>query len=67
MYCRGNQKRATAPFYVERQGYHIHWSDVPAWVCTQCGEPLFESREVDAIQRALKILDAETGALLGRG
>ena len=23
---------------------------VPAWVCTQCGEPHFEEKEVDAIQ-----------------
>jgi hypothetical protein len=31
---------------------------VPAWVCGQRGEPLFEGAEVDRIQRALAALDA---------
>jgi len=48
----------TAPFNVDRNGYHIHWDALPAWVCDQCGEPLFEGAEVDRIQRALAALDA---------
>jgi hypothetical protein len=36
-----------------------------AWVCTQCGEPLFETREVDVIQRALVALDRESQKLVG--
>lgn len=67
IHCKGKLKRGTAPFNVERQGYHIHWSNIPAWVCSQCGEPYFESQEVDTIQKALAILDAETGVLIGRG
>jgi YgiT-type zinc finger domain-containing protein len=66
IYCKGKLERANAPFSVERKGYHIYWPSVPAWVCTQCGEPYFESREVDTIQKALTILDAETAALLGQ-
>lgn len=56
--------KRTAPFSVDRHGYHLHWDAVPAWVCTQCGEPLFESREVDVIQEAIKALDKENEKLL---
>jgi YgiT-type zinc finger domain-containing protein len=56
--------RATAPFSIDRKGYHLVWEAIPAWVCTQCGEPLFESREVDSIQRALAALERESTALI---
>jgi YgiT-type zinc finger domain-containing protein len=64
IHCKGKLQRGTAPFNVERQGYHIHWSGIPAWVCTQCGESYFESEEVNSIQKALQILESETAALL---
>ena len=32
--------------------------DVPAWVCEQCGEPLYEEETVEAIQQVLQGLDA---------
>ena len=32
--------------------------------CTQCGEPLFEGREVDVIENAIKALDRENEMLL---
>jgi YgiT-type zinc finger domain-containing protein len=66
IHCKGRMERAAAPFSIDRKSYHVYWSAVPAWVCAQCGEPYFESREVDAIQKALTILDAETSALLGQ-
>ncbi len=66
IYCKGSMKKGTAPFSIDRERYHIYWASVPAWVCAQCGEPYFESREVDAIQKALTILDTETAALLGQ-
>jgi hypothetical protein len=31
--------------------------DVPAWVCEQCGEPLFDEETVDAIQEMLREVD----------
>jgi len=31
--------------------------DVPAWVCEQCGEPLFEERAVAAVQGILREMD----------
>jgi YgiT-type zinc finger domain-containing protein len=63
IHCKGRMKRGTAPFSLDRNGYHVSWDAVPAWVCTQCGEPFFESREVDLIQRALTELDRESAAL----
>jgi hypothetical protein len=41
----------------------VHWDAIPAWVCRQCGEPLFEAREVDLIQQALAALDRENEKL----
>ena len=62
-HCRGRMQRGVAAFSVDRRGYHVHWDAIPAWVCTQCGEPLFEAREVDLIQQALAALDRESQKL----
>jgi YgiT-type zinc finger domain-containing protein len=51
----GRMKKATAPFHIDRKGHHLSLDAVPAWVCTQCGEPLFEEREVRTIQRLLTL------------
>ena len=67
IYCKGRMERATAPFSIDRKGYHIYWDAIPAWVCTQCGEPYFEAREVDLIQKALSVLDRESAALTRSG
>ncbi len=64
MHCRGRMAKATAPFSIDRKGYHVHWNAIPAWVCTQCGEAYFESREVDLIQKALLALDRESDTLI---
>lgn len=56
-----------APFSLDRKGYHVSWDAVPAWVCIQCGEPYFESREVELIQKALVGLDRESSALAAAG
>jgi hypothetical protein len=37
------------------------------WVCTLCGEPSFEAREVDRIQEALAALDRESSRLTPAG
>lgn len=59
LYCKGKLIRATAPFSVDRNGYHITWESIPAWVCTQCEEPLCEENEVNHIQKALQQVDQE--------
>ena len=65
MHCKGKMVRGKAPFSLDRNGYHVSWDAIPAWVCTQCGEPLFEAREVELIQSALADLDRESAALTG--
>ena len=59
-HCQGVMKKKHAPFSLDREGYHISWDAIPAWVCMQCGEPFFESREVDLIQKAVKEVDKRT-------
>jgi YgiT-type zinc finger domain-containing protein len=66
LHCKGKLIRGTAPFSVDRNGYHITWESIPAWVCTQCGETFFEDNEVNHIQKALQQVDHKTAALVAR-
>jgi YgiT-type zinc finger domain-containing protein len=63
IHCQGQMKRGTAPFHVDRNGYHLQFDLVPAWVCTQCGEAYFEESEVESIQNAIRGLDAHASKL----
>lgn len=66
LHCKGKMVQGEAPFSIDRKGYHISWDSVPAWICTQCGEPYFEAEEIDHIQRALEQVDAETESIEDR-
>jgi YgiT-type zinc finger domain-containing protein len=57
-------KRGTVPFSIDRNGYHISWDAIPAWVCEQCGESLIETQEVNTIQDTLAVLDRDTVSLV---
>ena len=57
IHCQGQMKQGNAPFHVDRNGYHLVFDTVPAWVCEQCGEAYFEEREVNALQSAIQELD----------
>ena len=46
LHGEGRMDRGTAPFSVDRRGYHVHWEAIPGWVCSQCGEPLFATQHV---------------------
>ncbi len=61
-HCKGKMVKGNAPFSADRNGYHISWESIPAWVCSQCGEALFEENEVNHIQKALQQIDRETVA-----
>ncbi len=63
VHCRGQMDRGSAPFSIDRDGYHVSWNALPAWVCTQCGEPYFEPSVVDAIQKTLRSIDQTTSDL----
>jgi YgiT-type zinc finger domain-containing protein len=64
LHCKAKMQRGTAPFSIDRNGYHISWDAIPAWVCEQCGESLFETPEVDTIQSAIAVLDRDTASLV---
>ncbi|MCK5718731.1 MAG: YgiT-type zinc finger protein [Thiomargarita sp.] len=64
LYCKGDMNKGKVPFSVDRNGYHISWDSIPAWVCDQCGEPFFEESEVKYIQSALIRLDENTHEIL---
>jgi len=54
--CEGRMEKGTAPVRIERDGYHVSWDGLPAWVCTRCEAPYFEEREVRLVQRALGLM-----------
>ena len=59
MYCKGKMIRGTAPFHIDRKGYHLVFDTVPAYVCQQCGEVYFDEPEVDSIQEAIRAVDIQ--------
>jgi len=59
IHCQGKMERGTAPFHIDRNGYHLLLDRIPAWVCGQCGEVYFEEAEVDSVQSAIRALDAQ--------
>ena len=64
VHCHGQMKQSSAPFHIDRNGYHLLFDTVPAWVCDQCGEAYFEEREVNAMQRVIQGLDQEARQLV---
>jgi YgiT-type zinc finger domain-containing protein len=58
LYCCGELQRKKVSYTANRNGYHLIIDDVPAWVCEQCAEPLFDEETVAAIQAMLIEIDA---------
>ena len=63
LYCQGSMERRTAPFHIDRKGYHLLFDKIPAWVCSQCGEVYFEEAEVDSIQAVIPVVDEQVERL----
>jgi len=59
VHCQGKMTRGTAPFHIDRKGYHLVLDKIPAWVCSQCGEAYFEETEVDSIQSVIRAMDEQ--------
>ncbi|MEN6575403.1 MAG: YgiT-type zinc finger protein [Phycisphaerales bacterium] len=57
IHCQGTMNQGKAPIHIDRDGCHITIDSVPAWICGQCGEPLFEEQEVEAVQEIVKAVD----------
>jgi YgiT-type zinc finger domain-containing protein len=58
LFCKGKLVRQRVSHAATRRGYHLIIDDVPAWVCEQCGESLFDEETVDVIQDVLRGVDA---------
>ena len=67
IHCNSEMRRGTAPFHVDRNGYHLLLDSVPAWVCSQCGEAYFEESEVASIQQAISAIDDQAKSLSASG
>ncbi len=63
VYCQGKMQKGTAPYHIDRKGYHFMMDALPAWVCSQCGELYFEESEVESIQNVIRTLDSQTSKL----
>jgi len=63
LYCQGTLVRQQISYTANRQGYHLIINDVPAWVCQQCGEPMFDEATVDLIQEMLHEVDTRLAKL----
>lgn len=57
MYCQAEMKQRTAPFHFDRKGVHVSLDEIPAWVCSQCGESYFEEKEVDSMQALVNAVE----------
>lgn len=64
MHCQGKMKKGVAPFDIDRKGYHLRLDRIPAWVCTQCGEPYFDEAAVDSIQKLMQSVDRQADRLV---
>lgn len=56
-HCEGPLHRAPAPFHIDHGSVHLDLDAVPAWVCEQCGEALFDAADVDTIQAILRVVE----------
>ena len=63
MHCGGEMTRGTAPYHLDRHHVHIILDEVPAWVCSQCGEVFFEETEVAEIQTLIRMVDTQAEKL----
>ena len=58
LYCGGEMERSMSTYTVDREGYHLFIKEIPAYICTQCGEKYFDEEEVEAIQKLIQKVEA---------
>ncbi len=67
IHCQGVMKKGTAPLHIDRRGCHLTLDEVPAWICSQCGEAYFEENEVNTVQDLIKAIDQKSQLLTATG
>lgn len=65
IHCHGTLERGHTSYTANRKGHHLIIDHVPAWICKQCGEALFDEETVEAIQAMLRGGQAGGSAGLG--
>jgi len=58
LYCQGELVQKKVSYTATRRGYHLIIDDVPAWVCEQCGEVLFDEEVVMAVTQGSTLDEA---------
>lgn len=56
-HCGGHMVYRRTSYSISRRGYHLTIDDIPAWVCTQCGEPIFDERRSEVIRDILERIE----------
>ena len=59
IYCGGEMEKEKTTYTIDREGYHLFLEDVPAYVCSQCGEKHFPEEEVEKIQNMIRGLEKD--------
>lgn len=62
-HCKGNMKPGHAPLHIDRKGLHITIDKAFAWVWDQCGEHLFDEKEIAAIQELVETIEQKNESL----
>ena len=55
--CKGEMEKTTVSYTIDRNGYHLFIREIPAYVCSQCGEKYFGEKEVASIQSMIEALE----------
>jgi YgiT-type zinc finger domain-containing protein len=56
-FCKGDLRPGKASYTETRNGCDVVFHDLPAFICIQCNEPLFDEKTVLAIQKVLSTMD----------
>jgi len=64
LYCGGTLRKGKTSYTVNRKGYHLIIDEVPAWICEQCGEVMFDESVVEAIQDLIREVDSRVETLV---
>ena len=62
--CSGEMEKAMVAYTIDRKGYHLFIEEIPAYICSQCGERFFEEKEVAAIQNMIRALEEKLQEVL---
>lgn len=62
-YCKNKLEAKKVPYTINRSGFDMILRDVPAFVCRECGEVLFQEKSVKQIQSIIQDMDQRMSAI----